>query len=236
LAYDHRPGAGNYYGLYDYLGIKYIDDGNTSFIGNVDTLEGTPGMWTEGMREKYMLYQPPDHYVDEIGTDGGRMVFRCQRQIGRVVANAGTEVPYRTISAMHVFGAIKNAESTHTKAELMALYLDYLLGDTAPPLAPEVSVSLQDGVLRLAWPPVTQDVNGDPETIAYYVVYRGESAFFRAGSSCVLATTEDTAYDDATAAVGSPTVNHFYVVRAVDASWNPSVVSNRVGEFDFGCP
>ncbi len=222
--------------MYDYLGIKYIDDGNTSFIGNVDTLEGMPGMWTEGMREKYMLYEPPDHYVDEIDTDGGRMIFRCQRQIGRVVANAGSEVPYRTISAMHVFGAIKNAESTHTKAELMALYLEYLLGDKVPPLAPEVSASLQEGILRLEWPAVTQDVNGSPETIAYYVIYRGASAFFRAEPSCMLATVEETVFDDVTSAVGSVAVNHFYGVQAVDTSWNPSALSNRVGEFDFGVP
>lgn len=222
--------------MYDYLGIKFIDDGNTSFIGNVDTLEGMPGTWTEGMREKYMLYEPPDHYVDEIGPHGGTMIFRCQRGIGRVVAHAGTEVPYRTVTAMHVFGAIKNAESTHTKAELMALYLEYLIGDTVPPAAPNASASLHNGILRLEWPPVTQDVNGDPESIAYYVVYRGETAFFRPEPGCVLATVQDTTYDDATAAVGSVTVNHFYAVRAVDASWNPSALSNRVGEFDFATP
>jgi hypothetical protein len=186
------------------------------------------------MREKYMYFDAPDHYVDEIAADGGRMIFNCQRGYGRVAAHAGTEAPYRTITAMHVFGAIKNAQSTHTKAELMGLYLEYLQGDTVPPRAPDVSASLQNGVLRLEWPAVTQDVNGDPESIAFYVICRGEAAFFRAEPSCVLASVEATTYTDSTAGVGSGTVNHFYAVQAVDVSWNPSAESNRVGEFDFG--
>ncbi len=43
----------------------------------------------------------------------------------------------------------------------------------------------------------------------------------------------DLSYNDPNAATGLSTINHFYVVQALDAAGNVVRTSNHVGEFTF---
>ncbi len=185
-----------------------------------------------------MYKQPPDHYPDFINSDGGSIIFKCQQNKGRLVFHSAGTPTYRTIHATFVFGAIKNAQSTNTKQELMAEYMAHLLGDAVPPAAPEQLAvgtwsTIQGQRLRLTWDPVTQDVNGDPETIQHYTVHRATEAHFAPVAGNSIGQTSSTYFIDMFDTLGDPVTNYFYVVCAVDWVGNTSDGSAAVGEFDF---
>jgi hypothetical protein len=226
--------------LYDYFGCTYAGDGVSSTTGNIQALYGMPGTWAEGLQESYMYQQAPDHYPDEIDSNGGTIVLRCQAMPakGRLVFHSGAVVPYRTIHSSFVFGAIRNAWSTITKDQLMAQYMAHLVGDSVPPEAPEqlsagVFQTIQGPRLRLTWSPVTEDVNGDPETVTHYTIHRGSEAFFTPSAGNIISQTSGTSHIDMFDTLGDPGTNYFYVVCAVDVGGNVSDGSAPAGEFDF---
>jgi hypothetical protein len=239
FGYDHAPGKYYYYGLYDYFGCTYDGDGVAyTPTGNIQTLTGQPGTWAFGMQEAYMYQQPPDHYPDYIGPNGGTIIFKCQQIKGRLVFHSGGTPTYRTIHSPFVFGAIKNAQSAATKQQLMAEYMAHLIGDAVPPAAPQQLAvgtwsTIQGQRLRLTWDPVTEDINGDPETIQHYTVHRATEAFFSPGAGNTIGQTANTYYIDMFDTIGDPATNYFYVVCAVDWVGNSSDGSAPAGEFDF---
>jgi len=112
-------------------------------------------------------------------------------------------------------------------------YENMIVLDTTPPATvSDLSVSQADSLLLLEWSPVTVDTTGAPETIAYYVIFRGQTPFFIPTASDSLAITSNTSYPDSSV-LFTPSVNFTYLVKAVDDSGNESAESARVGEFDW---
>jgi hypothetical protein len=103
----------------------------------------------------------------------------------------------------------------------------------APPSAVnDLTIILAQAHLSLDWSAVTTDTLANPKTVTEYVIYRGDSPDFVASPASSLGTTTDTEYLDMTAAVGDTTLEHCYLVLAVDEGGQKSEPSNLVGEFD----
>ncbi len=226
------------YGLWGYLATDYIDYGSSYTTGNVDTLYGQPGTWAEGVKLAYMYRQVPDHYVDNLDAPGSGAVLRCQQGKGRLIYNIEGSPQYRTIVSSFVFGAIKNAASSHTKQQLMAQYLAYLSGDIIPPEMPQnAGISTAPGWIRLTWLPVSQDIYGYAEPLQCYRVYRGTTAHFVPTPAHVVGEVMMPQFNDFDpSVVGDPGTNYFYLVCAVDLAGNESEGTPTLGEFDFATP
>jgi hypothetical protein len=112
--------------------------------------------------------------------------------------------------------------------------------NVAPPAAiTDLTIVILGDSIQLSWSPTTLDTTGFPTTIDHYVVYRGTLAYFTPGPSDSIAGTNDltTTFADNNTnganVVGDTTTQYFYVVAAVDVFGNRSLVSNRVGEYDY---
>ena len=110
-------------------------------------------------------------------------------------------------------------------------YVEFSLDAVPPESVDDLTVSLAGNLLLLGWTAVTADTAGEPETIARYIVYRGQAPDFTPTAGESLASTTGTSLADSTVYF-SPMVNFFYLVRAVDMTGNTSAESARVGEFD----
>lgn len=91
-----------------------------------------------------------------------------------------------------------------------------------------------DGNLLLSWPQVTEDSLGGSEQISHYVVYRSAEASFTPQESDSIAGVTAPSYLDSQSGIGSPGLNQYYIITAVDMAGNESGGSNTVGEFDYG--
>ena|GEM_PF-422677 len=111
--------------LYGMFGCDFIDYGQPSFVGNVLSLEGQDGTIAEGMSYAYLYQQGPDNYVDEIGANSGTLFVKSQDGKGRGVCYGGPLDNYRAIHSTVIFGALTNG--ANTKADLMAIYMNYML-------------------------------------------------------------------------------------------------------------
>jgi hypothetical protein len=107
------------------LGATYVGDGNDYATGNIVSVTGKTGTFTQGITYNYMYQQPPDNYVDYIAANTGTLIFDSQDSYGRAVCYAGPSNSYRSIYATLNFGALRNG--TSTKQQLMTRYLQYLL-------------------------------------------------------------------------------------------------------------
>ncbi len=111
--------------------------------------------------------------------------------------------------------------------------LDWLLGapDT---MAPDGIVDLE---ARLGFPPTSVVLSWsapwDNVGVTHYRVYRDTVAYFAPGPAVLVATVSLSSWTDLGGA-GDPSVNHHYVVTALDAAENESAASNRVGAFNVG--
>jgi hypothetical protein len=108
--------------------------------------------------------------------------------------------------------------------------------DQVPPKSTtQLAAQESDGNVLLSWPPVTEDSLGGSEQISHYIVYRSTEPFSTPPqSSDSTATVVAPSYLDSQSAIGSASLNHFYVITAVDTAGNESGASNMVGEFDYG--
>jgi hypothetical protein len=102
----------------------------------------------------------------------------------------------------------------------------------APGLVTDLTAILSGDAIHLAWSAVTEDTSGAPITVDHYVVYRNDDPDFVSSAMDSIASTGGTFYDDATPALKNTGVNHYYVIKAVDAQGRKSLDSNKVGEFD----
>lgn len=154
----------------------------------------------------------------------------------------------------HVAGAaalVKGVKPSYTPAQIQAFLearaldlgspgKDNLFGagrlelaDAVPPAAiTDQTISQASNDALLSWSPVTLDINGDPEIVDHYTVYRSTEPYFVPTVAEAIATTAGTTYTDS-GAIGDPSQNYYYVVTAVDLASNEAAVSNRVGEHDF---
>lgn len=105
------------------FGCTFIDHGTSSSFGNVISVEGQDGSIAQGANYDYLYQEGPDNFVDEIGENGGTMIFKSQESKGRAVCYSGLTDNYRAIHSAFIFGALRNG--TNTKAELMTRYMEY---------------------------------------------------------------------------------------------------------------
>jgi hypothetical protein len=84
------------------------------------------------------------------------------------------------------------------------------------------------------WQPVTHDTSGNPLTKpVHYYVYRDTVPTFTANTATWFKATSDTFVTDSDSRLTNPSLHLFYVVKAVDAWGNESVLSSRVGEVAY---
>ena len=81
----------------------------------------------------------------------------------------------------------------------------------------------EEGVI-LHWSPVATDIQGNPEQIRHYKVYRSTDPSFVPDNSDLIGTTTDTTFIDSTGVSGK----QFYIVRSLDKYCNLSGISNRM--------
>jgi len=110
-------------------------------------------------------------------------------------------------------------------------YLEFPLDAVPPKAVANLTVSLAGDLLFLSWAAVTVDTAGGPETIASYIVYRGQAPDFTPTTVESLASTAGTSFPDSSVYF-SPMASFYYLVRAIDVTGNKSAESGRVGEFD----
>jgi len=103
---------------------------------------------------------------------------------------------------------------------------------TAPPERIVDLTAQLSGSIHLSWSPVTVDTVAGPVTIDHYVIHRDTTLNFTASPANSLDATSGTTYEDLTAGAGNLSIDHFYLVRAVEVGGKKSEDSNRVGEFD----
>lgn len=113
-------------------------------------------------------------------------------------------------------------------------YQGYIIpaGDAPPAAVSDLQVHLAVTSLKLSWSAVTVDTLSNPKTVTGYIVYRGMTPDFEPSIANSLGTSMDTEYLDVAPAVGDTTVDHFYLVEAVDDQGRKSAPSNCAGEFD----
>jgi len=91
----------------------------------------------------------------------------------------------------------------------------------------------------LSWSASTLDTAGFATAVDRYVISRGTTAYFTPGPADSVGTTDNltTVFADnnlgGANVVGDTLNQYFYVVEVVDIYGNRSVVSNRVGEYDY---
>ncbi len=78
----------------------------------------------------------------------------------------------------------------------------------------------------LTWDPVTSDIYGKPETVAFYEVFRGDAPGFVPSPSNRIGTPATPTFSD-TGALSSPAAYH-YLVRAVDSDGNVGGLGNQL--------
>jgi hypothetical protein len=110
-------------------------------------------------------------------------------------------------------------------------YREVIVGPALPRRISDLTAELSGG-LRLIWSPVTFDTEGQLISIDHYVVHRDTSFAFAVSPANSLAVTDQAMYEDFSIHSGDPSIDHYYLVRAVDGQGNKSQNSNRVGEFD----
>jgi hypothetical protein len=109
----------------------------------------------------------------------------------------------------------------------------FAIDNPDPPAAvKDLTASLIEGGVSLAWTAVTEDTAGLPVTVDHYTVYRHDDPGFTPQASDSIAGTADLFFVDTSAAVGDTAVSHYYLIKAVGADGRRSAESGRVGEFD----
>lgn len=140
--------------FYKMFGASYAGDGNGS--SNVKTLTGQTDTLVDTASLEYTYGGSyPDQYVDIINPTSGELLFKSQQGFGRAVAYAGPNGTYRTVYSTFWLGALKDAPSTHTKADLMASYMRYLMGG-------DFVCGINDAVSAAARTEVTMLLEGGP--------------------------------------------------------------------------
>lgn len=111
--------------IYAMFGCTYLGDHTA-----ISSMTGQAATLLEGSTINYTASGYADDYLDWIGSSGGDLLYKCQSNLYRAVSYAGADGSYRAIHSAFWFGALKDANASHTKAEIMAAYVRYLSGDT----------------------------------------------------------------------------------------------------------
>ncbi|MGQ9706257.1 MAG: hypothetical protein ACUVWP_04545 [bacterium] len=130
LGYYNSNGQYSYYGLWDYLGAKYLTAGDYTKSVSITEIKCVPSTFTEGFNFKYATGDIPSNDVDTLGTESsGFIIFKSDGDSGRVIANIGkaSNKEYRTIVSSVIFSALYGGE--HSRKELISKYLEFLLAN-----------------------------------------------------------------------------------------------------------
>ena len=195
--------------FFQMFGAAYLGDGAAS--NNVSTLTGQSRTLMEGAVQAYLYGSSyPDEYVDELGSNGCDLLFKCQQGKGRVAAYAGANGTYRTLFSTVWLGAMKDASSNYTKKEIMAAYMRYLKGD-------RLVVALDDEV---------------PVTTGAQVDLFLECPASEAGRSYgIFGSVSGTSPGTPAGSVTLP-LNYDAFMSAVIANWNSAVFYRFLGQLD----
>ncbi|UCC12438.1 MAG: T9SS type A sorting domain-containing protein [candidate division WOR-3 bacterium] len=112
--------------LYNMFGTTFQDPGAP--VGNVSSVTGQSGSLVDGMFFSYLYEDNPDRFVDILTPNGGSLLFESQDSSGRTILYSGPSDSYRAINSSIIFSGLR--DSTHTKLELMSMYMDYLSSTT----------------------------------------------------------------------------------------------------------
>ncbi len=88
-----------------------------------------------------------------------------------------------------------------------------------------------DGSRLISWDPVSQDINGNPESIIYYYIYCNTTPYLEFTSNNFLAATSTARYRHYDERYLNPDFRLYYMVTAVDEYGNESS-----GAMDFSLP
>jgi hypothetical protein len=130
IGYNNSKGQYYDYGLWDYLGAKYLNRGDYMNSVNITELKGVTSTFADGFNFKYATGDIPPNDADSLGADSsGFVIFKSDGDSGRIVANTGKagDKEYRTIVSSVIFSALYGGE--HSRKELISKYLDFLLAD-----------------------------------------------------------------------------------------------------------
>jgi hypothetical protein len=108
--------------FFDFFGIKYNNDGSEEeatflFAGDNDLTDGLHFIYSGG---------PDPHYsLDQLGTDGGELLFESDDGHGRMFLME--EVGHKVISSSILLGAIASGDSLNLKPYLVSEIVNYFL-------------------------------------------------------------------------------------------------------------
>jgi len=119
-----------------------------------------------------------------------------------------------------------------SRDSLMSRVLDFFavaadIDQTPPAAVEDLSGTLSNDDIFLAWSPVVCDTSGGPEQIGHYIIYRDTTS--QGSSPDSLTAVTDTCYLDPGAAAGS--ARFYYTIRAVDSAGQKSAPSQAAGSF-----
>jgi hypothetical protein len=103
----------------------------------------------------------------------------------------------------------------------------YVRGLRSPGFISSLLVSKSGSNAMLTWAPITTDIYGKPETVAYYEVFRGTTPNFVPGPSNKIGQSPTPSFPDP-GALSFASPNYFYLVRAVDMSGNVGGLGNQL--------
>jgi|GEM_PF-2707305 len=112
------------------LGAAYVSDGQSAWDGNIETLRGITGQFSEGLVLGYPKYEAPDETPDIVSEAGGAAVLNSQDGHIRVIRDHGNH-GYRMVASSMIFGAVRPAAGESDQpVDLMTRYLSYLSGSS----------------------------------------------------------------------------------------------------------
>ena len=111
--------------LFDYLGARYLGDGEGVWVGNISSLRGVDGSIAQGLAFSFPQWGHPDEKPDQIeASEKGRLLLVSQDGVGRMVSDDGHQ-PYRLIASSVAWGALKPNDTPPDI--LLQKIVDYLI-------------------------------------------------------------------------------------------------------------
>jgi hypothetical protein len=165
-----------------------------------------------------------DHYTIMWGTQSG--AYNASVNAGKVVSLSLNGLSngvryYITVTATNT----SNQTSAH--APEGTGIPTYIRGLRSPGFIGSLLVSKSGSTAMLSWAPITTDIYGKPETVAYYEVFRGTTPTFVPGPSNKIGQSATASYPDL-AALSFANPSYYYLVRAVDTSGNVGGLGNQL--------
>jgi len=108
------------------LGCTHVDGGDST--ASVTSFSGLPASIVSGKNYTSLpttWYWYITRYIDELGSNGAKMIFKCNFNKNRAATYEGKNSTYRVIYSAFVFMQLRGKDA---KNGLMKTYMDYLLG------------------------------------------------------------------------------------------------------------